>query len=142
MEKEKAGKAGLCRKFFERARNLFSKNRIIDSEPGQRQQEKLDERFLCLFKEYFLDAKTHSRLAHEKLQKFEKMLELGANPNIMWDSLPLLFHAVFHNDPAMVRLLLKYHADPNAKDPDGTTLLKWTGNEPGIRSILLEHGAK
>jgi hypothetical protein len=143
MEKEKEVKAGLYRRFVETAKKLFARKNIIDSGPGQKQQEKLNERFLCLFKDYFLDAKTHSRLAHEKLQRFEKMLEQGADPNMEWEPLPLLFHAVFHSDPAMVRLLLKYHADPNAKDPkDGTTLLKWTGNEPEIRSILVEHGAK
>src|SRR5271157_5663955 len=116
MEKEKTGKAGPFRKFVEK---LFARNKIIESEPGPKSQEKLNERFLSLFKEYYLNEKTRSKLAHEKLQKFEKMLEQGANPNLIWEPLPLLFHAAFHSDPAMVRLLLRHHADPNAKDRDG-----------------------
>jgi ankyrin repeat protein len=142
MEKEKAGKAGLCRTIAETAKKLFARKNIIDPEPGQKQQNMLNQKFLCLFKEYFLNEKMHSKLAHDKLQKFERMLEQGANPNLVWDPVPLLFHAVFHRDAAMVRLLLKHHADPNAKDQDGMALLAWSGNEPAMCSILIEHGAK
>ena len=45
--------------------------------------------------------------------------EYGANPNTTTRQTPLLTSAIFHRNLPMIQLLLKYGANPYAKDGDG-----------------------
>lgn len=56
------------------------------------------------------------------IHHFEQMLRSGANPDETDSAgLSALYHAAMARDPAYVRILLKWHADPNFADPK----IKW-----------------
>ena len=89
------------------------------------------------------------------------LLEKGANPNAR-DSqgyTALAMASEFAHDPEMedraarlgdasakslIVLLLKYHADPNLKNENGTTALFWVcqSNRPDLIQMLIRAGAK
>lgn len=79
----------------------------------------------------------------ERLDMLQLLLENGANPNVASGCFgtPLVAAADFDNE-AVIRLLLKYGADPNFSCGEQTALgcAVDNGNDK-IARILLEHGA-
>ncbi|HEX5700121.1 MAG TPA: ankyrin repeat domain-containing protein, partial [Rubrobacter sp.] len=64
----------------------------------------------------------------------------GADVNALWEDQTFLSAAVQIGDLELVRLLLSAGADPNDKNPDGTTALTWCGNA-ATTAVLLDAGA-
>jgi uncharacterized protein len=64
----------------------------------------------------------------------------GADVNALWEDQTFLSAAAQIGDLELVRLLLSAGADPNGKNPDGTTALTWCGNA-ATTAALLDAGA-
>ena len=79
-------------------------------------------------------------LEEEDLERAAEAIRLGADVNALWDDQVLLSGAVQIANVELLRLLLSAGADPNRKNPDGTTALTWCGTAE-ITAILLDAGA-
>ena len=75
----------------------------------------------------------------DDLEEIEFVLENGADPNVIgWKTHSTRLHN--ETDPEIVALLLKYGANPNAKDGARFTPLH-TNQSPEVARLLLEHDA-
>jgi ankyrin repeat protein len=79
-----------------------------------------------------------------EIEKIEKLLDKGANPNVqdIFGSTPLRIAARCDN-PEVVELLLKRGADPNVPDIFGSTPLHIAAecDNPEVVELLLKRGA-
>ena len=81
-----------------------------------------------------------SAIEDEDVQLAAEAIRQGADVNAIWDGDTTLSGAVQTGNAELVRLLLSAGADPNRKNPDGTTALTWCGNAE-ITALLLDAGA-
>jgi len=75
----------------------------------------------------------------QKLKSIQKILDEGQNPNIQTKIsyyTPLMF-ACINNDVNLVKLLLKYKADPNIKNSSGSTSFMFACHNGNIEIIKL-----
>jgi ankyrin repeat protein len=79
-------------------------------------------------------------LEDEDAQLVAEAIRRGADVNALWDDQTVLSEVVSIADVGLVRLLLSAGADPNRRNPDGTTALTWCGNLE-LTGILLDAGA-
>jgi len=79
-------------------------------------------------------------LAEEDAEFVAEAIRQGADVNALWEDQTFLSAAVQIGDLELVRLLLSAGADPNGKNPDGTTALTWCGNA-ALTAALLDAGA-
>lgn len=79
-------------------------------------------------------------LDDEDAQLVAEAIRRGADVNALWDDQTVLSAAVQSANVELVRLLLSAGADPNRRNPDGTTALTWCGNTE-VTEMLLEAGA-
>jgi ankyrin repeat protein len=79
-----------------------------------------------------------------KKLKVEILLKSGANVNAKTssDGETPLHKAISRGDIEIVKLLLNYGADVNAKSKYGVTALHFARNSNAIAQLLVEHGAK
>lgn len=99
-------------------------------------------------------------IAAKNLELVELLLKAGANPNAAGSvnfidarvkadanylnhtgSMTPLWFAIYQNQPEMVRLLLKYKADPNDAQTDRQPVIFKTLDKPEMLTALLEGGA-
>lgn len=76
----------------------------------------------------------------EDVQLAAEAIRQGADVNALWEGDTLLSRCVQIGNAELVRLLLSAGADPNRKNPDGTTALTWCGNAE-MTALLLDAGA-
>lgn len=79
-------------------------------------------------------------LQDEDAQLVAEAIRRGADVNALWDDQTVLSAAVSIADVGLLRLLLSAGADPNRRNPDGTTALTWCGDVELTR-MLLDAGA-
>lgn len=79
-------------------------------------------------------------LEEEDPERAAEAIRQGADVNALWEDQTLLSAAVQIGHVELIRLLLSAGADPNRKNPDGTTALTWCGNAE-ITALLLDAGA-
>lgn len=79
-------------------------------------------------------------LGYEDAKLAAEAIHQGADVNALWEDQTLLSGAVQIGDLELVRLLLAAGADPNRKNPDGTTALTWCANAT-LTAALLDAGA-
>ncbi|MBM3785187.1 MAG: hypothetical protein FJW30_12555 [Acidobacteria bacterium] len=75
------------------------------------------------------------------LRRAEGLLRQGGLPQSGGNGLTPLMQAVIAGDAAMVRMVLRRSADPNAKGPSGLTALHAAVHDPEKTRLLLEAGA-
>jgi ankyrin repeat protein len=85
--------------------------------------------------------KAHPALANARHMDYSR----GERPNpvALADNWTPLHVAAYLGDADLIRLLMKYHADPNATDQRGLTPLLWTafGGKHAAAAALLQNGA-
>jgi len=76
----------------------------------------------------------------------ERLLLLGANPNVCDEGLPLLGYAVHRGNRELVRVLLAHGADPNAASDEGSVRGALECIDPELarelEALLVEHGLR
>ena len=80
-------------------------------------------------------------LDEEDAELVAEAIRQGADVNALWEDQTFLSAAVQIDKIELVRLLLAAGADPNGKNPDGTTALTWCGDDPALTAALLDAGA-
>jgi ankyrin repeat protein len=85
--------------------------------------------------------KSHPSLANAK--NMESEWQVTGRKQVPANGWTALHVAAYLGDPEMVKLLVKYHANVNARDKRGLTPLLWTafGGHSDSAAVLLSNGA-
>jgi len=84
----------------------------------------------------------HNLAANFKLKALAKLLERGANPNLVTKGDSLLHLACRKQHLPLVELLLSFKAEPNCLNAEGVTPIDLACENEAIRKRLIEAGAK
>ena len=74
-------------------------------------------------------------VAHDRIEIADVLLRAGADPNVSFLGIPPLVTAAQWGDVRLVRLLLRYGADPRARDRRGKTARE-EADDPQVIRLL------